>query len=180
MVGDHWRVPPGARLHLRERDASSTAGAPGDRATTEAAISPLHAALLGFQDRLRAAAHCSVLVILQGIDTSGKDGTISHVFRGLNPLGTTMAVFKVPTPEELGHDCLWRVHARCPAAGEIAIFNRSHYEDVLAARVRKLVPESVWRPRYAYINAFEASLQTPEPRSSNSCSTSRKKSSLSA
>ena len=96
--------------------------------------------------------------MLQGLDASGKDGTISRVFRGLNPLGTRVAAFKAPSVEELGHDFLWRVHARCPSAGEIAIFNRSHYEDVLVVRVHGLVPEPVWRRRYAHINAFEALL----------------------
>jgi PPK2 family polyphosphate:nucleotide phosphotransferase len=111
------------------------------------------------QSRLWAEGSRSVLVVLQGIDASGKDGTISRVFRGLNPLGTRVAAFKAPSVEELGHDFLWRVHARCPSAGEIAIFNRSHYEDVLAVRVHGLVAEQIWRRRYAHINAFEALLE---------------------
>jgi PPK2 family polyphosphate:nucleotide phosphotransferase len=95
---------------------------------------------------------------LQGLDASGKDGTVKHVFRGVNPQGTTVASFKEPTPEEQAHDFLWRVHKRVPAAGEIGIFNRSHYEDVLVVRVHDLAPESVWRARYGHINAFEQSL----------------------
>lgn len=97
----------------------------------------------------------AVLVVLQGIDTAGKDGTIKHVFQGLNPSGTRVAGFKVPTAEESAHDYLWRVHAVAPAHGEICIFNRSHYEDVLVVRVHQLVPEDVWKRRYAEINAFE-------------------------
>ena len=99
-----------------------------------------------------------MLVVLQGIDASGKDGTISHVFRGLNPLGTTARAFKAPSLDELAHDFLWRVHARCPAAGEIAIFNRSHYEDVLVVRVHRLVPAATWQRRYQRINEFESLL----------------------
>jgi PPK2 family polyphosphate:nucleotide phosphotransferase len=114
--------------------------------------------LAKLQSRLWAESRQSLLVVLQGIDASGKDGTISHVFRGLNPLGLWVASFKVPTAEELAHDFLWRIHARCPAAGEIAIFNRSHYEDVLTVRVHKVVPPAVWRPRYGHINAFESLL----------------------
>ena len=96
-----------------------------------------------------------MLVVLQGMDASGKDGTVKHVFSGVNPQGTRVAAFKEPTREELGHDFLWRVHRQTPIAGEIGIFNRSHYEDVLVARVHRLVPEKVWRTRYDTINDFE-------------------------
>jgi PPK2 family polyphosphate:nucleotide phosphotransferase len=92
------------------------------------------------------------------MDTGGKDGTIRHVFEGVNPLGVKVASFKVPTQEELGHDFLWRVHKQTPAKGEITIFNRSHYEDVLVVRVHQLVPPDVWRGRYARINDFERML----------------------
>jgi PPK2 family polyphosphate:nucleotide phosphotransferase len=153
-----WKVEPGESVELNERDAGSTNGAPGDRAATDAAIPELHKRMLDLQNRLWAEGSRSVLVVLQGIDAAGKDGTISHVFRGLNPLGTKVAVFKVPTSEELAHDFLWRVHARCPAAGEVVIFNRSHYEDVLAVRVHELVSEATWRARYGRINEFEALL----------------------
>jgi PPK2 family polyphosphate:nucleotide phosphotransferase len=158
MGRTNWQVEPGASVELKGDDAASTAGAPGDRAATDAAIPAMHEALFGLQDRLWAASTGSVLVVLQGIDASGKDGTISHVFRGLNPLGTKVAAFKVPSAEELAHDFLWRVHARCPAAGEIGIFNRSHYEDVLAVRVHRLVSEATWRARYGRINEFESLL----------------------
>jgi len=158
MARAFWQVAAGTAVELKERDAGSTAGAPGDRAVTDAAIAGMHEALLGLQTRLWAEGTRSVLVVLQGIDASGKDGTIAHVFRGLNPLGTKVASFKEPSPEERAHDFLWRVHARCPAAGEFGIFNRSHYEDVLAARVRKHVDETTWRARYAHINEFESQL----------------------
>jgi PPK2 family polyphosphate:nucleotide phosphotransferase len=155
---DSWRVRPGRSAHLAQRDPASTESAPGGKAVTEAASAGLHGKLLSLQDRLWAENRRSVLVVLQGIDASGKDGTISHVFRGLNPLGTRLAIFKEPSRFELAHDFLWRVHAQVPAAGEIGIFNRSHYEDVLVVRVHKLVDERVWVARYEHINNFEALL----------------------
>jgi PPK2 family polyphosphate:nucleotide phosphotransferase len=154
----HLAVRPGHQVDLTRADPASTAGAPGDRSRTERAIEEMRPELADLQGRLWAEATRSVLVVLQGIDASGKDGTISHVLRGLNPLGTRAYAFKEPTPLELAHDFLWRLHARVPAAGEIVAFNRSHYEDVLAARVRRLVAEDVWRERYRHINDFEALL----------------------
>ena len=100
----------------------------------------------------------SLLIILQGLDASGKDGVIRHLLTGMNPEGCRVTGFKKPTPEELDHDFLWRVHPHAPARGEVAIFNRSHYEDVLAARVHRLVPPAVWHARYDRINDFERQL----------------------
>ncbi|HTX55975.1 MAG TPA: polyphosphate kinase 2 family protein [Candidatus Acidoferrales bacterium] len=100
----------------------------------------------------------SLLIVLQGLDAAGKDGTIAHVFRWLNPQGARVHSFKQPTPPERAHDFLWRVHAQTPQRGEIVIFNRSHYEDVLAVRVHKLVPKAIWSQRYDLINAFERGL----------------------
>jgi len=157
-VIEKLRIEPGSTVELARRDASATHGAPGDRAATEAAEPDLSARLLEFQSRLWAEARRSVLVVLQGLDAAGKDGTIRYVFRGLNPQAVRVAGFKEPTAEELSHDFLWRVHKRTPAAGEIGIFNRSHYEDVLVVRVHEMVPEDVWRARYDHINAFEALL----------------------
>jgi len=159
-IVDHerWVVHPGHRLDLGSVDPSSTPGAPGDRATTEAALSALIAQLAALQDRLWAEARRSLLVVLQAIDAGGKDGTIKHVFRGVNPQGTRVASFKVPTPEEQAHDFLWRVHRQAPAAGEIAIFNRSHYEDVLVTRVHGTIGAEEWQRRYAIIRDFEAAL----------------------
>jgi PPK2 family polyphosphate:nucleotide phosphotransferase len=155
---DRWVVQPGQRLDLASVGPSSTPGAPGDRATTEATLPALVAQLEDLQDRLWAEARRSLLVVLQGMDAAGKDGTIKHVFRGVNPQGTRVASFKVPTPEELAHDFLWRVHMRAPAAGEIGIFNRSHYEDVLAPRVHGTIGEHEWQRRYTIIRDFEAAL----------------------
>ncbi len=107
------------------------------------------------QYMLYADAGQSLLIVLQGLDASGKDGVIQHLFSGMNPLGVSAARFNPPSADELAHDFLWRVHAKAPAKGEIAIFNRSHYEDVLVVRVHKLVPKPVWSKRYELINNFE-------------------------
>ena len=153
-----WRVPPGHPTGLAPFDPGSTDGAPGDRPTTESAVSDLQQRLQPLQDKLWAEGSRSLLVILQGLDAAGKDGTIKHVFTGLNPQGVRGMSFKQPTPEELAHDFLWRVHRAVPRAGEIGIFNRSHYEDVLVARVDNLVEPRLWKARYAHINAFESLL----------------------
>ena len=107
------------------------------------------------QELLYAAGTHSLLVVFQGLDTSGKDGAIRNVFRDVNPVGCRVVPFKVPTPQELAHDFLWRVHKHTPERGQITVFNRSHYEDVLVVRVRDLAPEAVWSQRYEQINAFE-------------------------
>ena len=105
---------------------------------------------LFYGDRSRA-----LLIVLQGIDGAGKDGTCWHVISAMDPQGVKVQGFKQPTPEERAHDFLWRVHPHAPAKGEVAVFNRSHYEDILVARVHKLVPKSVWRARYDFINQWE-------------------------
>lgn len=115
----------------------------------------LAAKLDEFEDMLYFAGLNGVLIVLQGMDTSGKDGAIRFMLRHLNAQGVRVASFKVPTPEELSHDFLWRVHQQAPAKGEFVVFNRSHYEDVLVVRVHQLVKEAVWRGRYAHIRAFE-------------------------
>ncbi len=107
------------------------------------------------QDALYAERTRALLVVLQGRDTSGKDGAIRKVFGRINPQGLELASFKAPTAIELAHDFLWRVHKAVPAKGVVGVFNRSHYEDVLVVRVHQLVPEAVWRPRYELINHFE-------------------------
>jgi PPK2 family polyphosphate:nucleotide phosphotransferase len=146
------------------RDPGSTAGAPGDHKETEAALEAQLAKLSDLQERLYAENRRSLLIVLQGPDTSGKDGTIRHVIRGLNPAGTRVAAFKAPSLEELSHDFLWRVHLKAPAAGEVVVFNRSHYEDVTTVRVKHLAPEAVWRMRYEHINAFERILSSAGTR----------------
>ncbi len=126
-----------------------------DRVVGEEKLKTLGKELTRLQELLYAASDNSVLIVLQGRDTSGKDGTIRAVMGPLNSLGCTVASFKVPTEKELAHDFLWRIHQHTPARGEIAIFNRSHYEDVLAVRVQKIVPDKIWRARFDHINNFE-------------------------
>ncbi len=152
---DRWRVAPGHEITLDRFDPASTSGAPGDRARTEGELPIVQSRLQELQDRLWAEGRRALLVILQGLDASGKDGTIKHVFSGVNPQGARVVSFKEPTNEELAHDFLWRVHRQVPRAGEIGIFNRSHYEDVLVARVDHLVDSAVWHDRYELINDFE-------------------------
>ena len=127
-------------------------------ATKEAAVKELddlRAQLTDLQRRFFVDQSKKFLIILQGMDTSGKNGTIRHVFRGVNPQGVHVSSFEKPTRRELSHDFLWRIHKRTPANGEIMIFDRSHYEDILAVRVNQLKPESVWKKRYKHINNFE-------------------------
>jgi PPK2 family polyphosphate:nucleotide phosphotransferase len=159
-----WRVAPGTDVDLDALDAASTEGAPGDKQETKAALDDLRKRLRELQDRLWAEQKQSLLVVLQAMDGGGKDGTIKHVFRGVNPQGCRVTSFKKPTEDELAHDFLWRVHKVTPALGEIGIFNRSHYEDVLVVRVHDLVPEPVWRGRYELINAFESGLAAASTR----------------
>jgi PPK2 family polyphosphate:nucleotide phosphotransferase len=148
-------VRPGTPVDLTRRDPDSTPSAPGGRAETEAAFEDQHLRLADLQERLFAEGTRELLVVLQAIDTAGKDGTIRHVFRGFNPSGTRVATFREPTELEAAHDFLWRVHSQVPRAGEVVVFNRSHYEDVLVTRVHGLVPPHVVRARYEHINAFE-------------------------
>ena len=147
------RVEGGQRIKLEQFDPGENAGLKRKEAEkkTERCIGEL----IELQELLYAVQHQSVLVILQGRDTSGKDGTIRQVAEALNAQSCAVTSFKVPTEEERAHDFLWRIHAQTPRAGYIKIFNRSHYEDVLVVRVHTLVPEEVWRPRYEHINAFE-------------------------
>jgi PPK2 family polyphosphate:nucleotide phosphotransferase len=149
------RVKPGAKIDLAKLDPGSTPAFKGGKKKAEARLLALNRKLETLQEALWAERKHKVLIVLQGMDTSGKDGTISHVFEGVNPQGVRVAGFKAPTPEELDHDFLWRVHSKVPGKGEMMIFNRSHYEDVLAVRVKRLAPPGVWRARYGQINHFE-------------------------
>ena len=151
------RVGPRERVRLADFDPGEKSGDKDDETNVRSMARDL-AALASLQEFLYAARTHSVLVVLQGIDTAGKDGTIRHVFSGVNPQGCRVASFGVPTEEEAAHDFLWRVHRQTPARGELVIFNRSHYEAVLVERVHGLVPEKVWRERYGQINAFESLL----------------------
>jgi len=152
-MGYAHRLEGKRKIKLADFDPGEDAGL--KRQQAEKKTARLIEELTELQELLYAVRAQSVLVILQGRDTSGKDGTIRHVAGPLNSQSCTVASFKVPTEEELAHDFLWRVHARAPDAGNINIFNRSHYEDVLVARVHKIVAKQVWRPRYEHINAFE-------------------------
>jgi len=150
-----YRVEPGSKVDLKRHDPEDTAAFHGGKDDTAPVFADLSSRLEVLQERLWAEGRRKVLIVLQGMDTSGKDGVIRHVFDGVNPIGVRVASFKVPTEEERGHDFLWRVHAKAPGAGEMVIFNRSHYEDVLVVRVKKLVPEAEWKKRYDRINDFE-------------------------
>jgi len=149
-----FRIEPGKRAHLGRRDPADLKAFP-DRKDAEKQSVKDGEAVDGLQDRLYAEGKRALLVVLQGIDTAGKDGTIKHVFKEAGPLGVTVTAFKRPSEEELAHDFLWRAHAAAPRRGFIGIFNRSHYEDVLVGRVRKLAPKDEIKARYDQINAFE-------------------------
>lgn len=147
------KLKPGKPVKLADIDPNADGGL--DRAEGEAKYAELATELGELQELMYAAQTQALLVITQGLDTSGKDGAIRGVFKEVNPQGCRVASFKVPTALELAHDFLWRVHQHAPERGIVAVFNRSHYEDVLVARVHGLVPETVWRKRYDHINAFE-------------------------
>ncbi|MDH5314212.1 MAG: polyphosphate kinase 2 family protein [Actinomycetota bacterium] len=139
---------------LTDIDPRSTPGIAGRKAA-EAEMPALADRLDELQERLWVEGTRSLLVVLQGMDTSGKGGTVRHVFSAMNPAGLEVASFKKPTEEELAHHFLWRIERELPAPGEVVVFDRSHYEDVLVVRVRSLVPEEVWRERYGEIAEFE-------------------------
>lgn len=147
-------LKPGAKVKLKDIDPDDT-GPFKDAAEVEEVFAKERQELIKLQNLLYAENNRAILIILQGMDTSGKDGTIRHVMSGLNPIGVQVTSFKVPNYEELEHDFLWRIHKAVPRFGDIGIFNRSHYEDVLVARVHDLVPRKVWKSRYEQINQFE-------------------------
>lgn len=155
MATDYvWKVEPGSKVRLKDYDPGDTPGE-GKHDDAQQQLEMLGAEISELQELLAAAQHQSMLIILQGMDTSGKDGTIRHVFSRVNPQGCYVHSFKEPTEEDLAHDFLWRVHKYTPGKGSIGIFNRSHYEDVLVTRVQNLVPKQVWQARYQEINNFE-------------------------
>jgi PPK2 family polyphosphate:nucleotide phosphotransferase len=155
MKHSPYLVGPGARVDLTEVDSADTCLAPGGKSEVKKENAAIQERLGELQELLFATRERKLLIVLQGMDTSGKDGTIRHVMGGFNPQGTRVAGFGRPTTEELDHDYLWRVHRQVPGKGEIVVFNRSHYEDVLVVRVHELVPKAVWAKRYEQINAFE-------------------------
>ncbi len=147
-------IPAGSQVHLADYDPDDTGPYQG-KAAAKAERRRYVERLQELQEVLWAEGKHALLIVLQAMDAGGKDGTIKHVFRGVNPQGCQVTSFKVPTEEELDHDFLWRVHKAVPRRGQIGIFNRSHYEDVLVVRVANLVPEAVWQQRYEQINDFE-------------------------
>jgi PPK2 family polyphosphate:nucleotide phosphotransferase len=153
---DRFRVPPGTRVRLAELDPSDREGRDAiGKDEGQQQLAGLTARLAELQQVLYAEHRRSCLVVFQALDAGGKDGTVRAVFHGVNPQGLQVTSFKQPTERELDHDFLWRVHTHAPGRGELAVFNRSHYEDVLVVRVHELVPEPVWRERYDHINTFE-------------------------
>lgn len=150
---DSYRVAPGTKVDLTQFETYFDGEL--SKQDGKAQLKSQNKILRDLQELLYAEHRQKLLVVLQGIDTSGKDSTIRHVFGDVNPQGTKVVNFKVPTQKELDHDYLWRVHPHTPGRGEIVIFNRSHYEDVLVVRVHDLAPKSVWEKRYDHINAFE-------------------------
>jgi PPK2 family polyphosphate:nucleotide phosphotransferase len=151
------RIEPGSKVDLSAIDPDDTPLA-DKKSDAKKESEKLVEQLRDLQELLFAERRRKVLVVLQGMDTSGKDGTVRHVMSGFNPAGVRVVSFRKPSPDELSHDYLWRIHAQTPSAGEIAVFNRSHYEDVLVVRVHELVPPKQWRQRYQQINDFERML----------------------
>lgn len=148
------KVPPGEKIRLADFDPRHTNGK-YDKESAKQRIEENALVLADLAYRMYAEDRRALLLILQGMDASGKDGTIREVMRGLNPQACQVVSFKRPSEEELDHDFLWRIHRQIPARGNVGIFNRSHYEDVLVVRVHQLVPDKVWKGRYEAINAFE-------------------------
>jgi len=155
---NRYRVKPGTRVDLSEHDPRDKSAFDGGKTKGKEATLDLNHHLEDLQELLYAEHKHKVLVVLQGLDASGKDSVIRHVFDGVNPQGVRVANFRVPTQRELDHDYLWRIHQQTPGRGEIVLFNRSHYEDVLVVRVHELVPPVVWKKRFAHIRAFERML----------------------
>src|SRR6266852_3352300 len=147
-------VKPGSKLRLKDRDPDETFG----KSRSDKALEKTLERLQRLQHLLYADRRYALLIVLQALDAGGKDGTIRHVMSGVNPQGCKVTAFKVPSSEERSHDFLWRVHKAVPEQGDMGIFNRSHYEDVLVARVHHIVPKEVWSKRYRHMNDFERML----------------------
>jgi PPK2 family polyphosphate:nucleotide phosphotransferase len=155
---DKYRVRPNDTVDLDDYDPDDTRLLPGGKPEAQEKNTRLQERLAKLQELLFAGHQRKLLIVLQGMDTSGKDGTIRHVMGAFNASGTRVASFRKPSDEELDHDYLWRVHQQVPARGEVVVFNRSHYEDVLVVRVHELVPKEVWKARYEHIRGFEQML----------------------
>jgi PPK2 family polyphosphate:nucleotide phosphotransferase len=150
-----YQVPEGKKFSIRDIDPDEIKLWKNGKKAAKNEIKKLRNELISLQRLLYAEQKHKVLIVLQAMDSGGKDGTIRSIFKGVNPQGVRVANFKVPTPKELAHDYLWRIHQQTPEKGEIVIFNRSHYEDVLVVRIHELVPKEVWQKRYEHINDFE-------------------------
>lgn len=157
MIQSPYRVAPGKSVRLKSIKPDGTGGFHSKEDVQEATQRNVER-MAEIQQLLYAEGRQSLLVVLQGMDTSGKDSTIRNVFSGINPQGCSVTSFKAPSSTELVHDYLWRIHAHTPARGMITVFNRSHYESVLVERVHKIVPRDVWSARYDHINCFEQML----------------------
>jgi PPK2 family polyphosphate:nucleotide phosphotransferase len=160
---ERFRVAPGSKVKLKDVDAGFTDHNESHKGATEE-IETDQKKLRALQELLYADGRYSLLICLQGLDAAGKDGTISHILGAMNPQGCRVDGFRQPSAEERAHDFLWRIHQVTPARGRVAIFNRSHYEDVLVARVHDLVPKHTWSRRYDHINAFEKNLVDDQTR----------------
>lgn len=150
-----YLAAPGNQINIKKFDPDDLSYSQDDKKAAKKEIKDLRKKLIKLQRLLYAENKHKVLIVLQAMDSGGKDGTIRSIFKGVNPQGVKVAGFKVPTTIELAHDYLWRVHQKTPGSGEIVIFNRSHYEDVLVVRVHELVTANVWKKRYDQINEFE-------------------------
>ncbi|MGA2784771.1 MAG: polyphosphate kinase 2 family protein [Candidatus Bathyarchaeia archaeon] len=150
-----YMIKPSQKVRFDKWDPDDTSGFDGKKEDALEKLQKLTKRLDELQELLYAEHEHKLLVVLQAMDTGGKDGTIRRVFEGVNPQGVRVESFKVPTSEELDHDFLWRVHKQVPSKGEIVIFNRSHYEDILIVRVHKIAPKQVWQRHYQQINNFE-------------------------
>jgi PPK2 family polyphosphate:nucleotide phosphotransferase len=160
-VSELLRVPAG-EVNLSSHDTRATPGFSGSKTAGKAALAEVGSRLSDLQEKLYASGvkgdRRSVLLVLQGMDSSGKGGTVRHVIGQVDPQGCAVTAFKAPTAEELAHDFLWRVRRQLPGPGILGVFDRSHYEDVLIVRVHELVPRATWARRYSTINRFEAGL----------------------
>jgi len=157
------RIGPGSRVDLRRTETDGK-DISKDREACEERFVQKRRELIDLQEELYAEGRQKLLIVFQAMDGGGKDGTIRAVFEGVNPQGVEVTCFKKPSDQELSRDFLWRVHNAVPPAGKIGVFNRSHYEDVLAVRVHKLVPEKIWKSRFEHINNFEKLLTTSGTR----------------
>jgi PPK2 family polyphosphate:nucleotide phosphotransferase len=157
MMGK-YQVKPGSKVRIKDWDPDDRSAFDVTKEQAKTQLLELNKKLEALQEILYAEHKHKILIVIQAMDTAGKDSVIRSVFEGVNPQGVRVASFKAPTPEERDHDYLWRVHKETPGKGQIVVFNRSHYEDVLVVRVHQLVPEDVWKNRYRQINEFERML----------------------